>query len=279
MARDIVTPGRLQLAREVNRAALWRQLPFLSAALLVLALAGCQPRADTAQTEEAASPGGASASPAGTGAVASPDGDPASSTAAVATLATGQQARTRIAVERPSSSEPPPGGADRSPDAALAPGAAGKAPTELHASAAAPLMPEDFAIGPLQDAVAGPAPIRDAVEVIVGFLRGLADGQLAVDLVDQEVLADLRRSLGPELQQGPLPVAARVGAIEEDGDTAWARVRLFGTGRVDGEIYLVRRAKDWRVTDVQVDLRGLAVPYEAAGEPFFPASYRWLLIN
>ena len=192
-----------------------------------------------------------------------------------ANIAAGGQARTRIAVEPPSAAAPSPD--SRVPAETLS--ATSGPPPALRATDTEPLMPEDFAIGPLQDTVAGAADQRAVAEIVVRFLRGLAAGEVSAELVDASVRDDVRRSLEPELQQGLLPSSARVGVVDAEGEAAWANVRLFAGGRVEGEIYLRRRAEGWWIADVQIDLNGLQLPYEGRAETFFPSSYRWLLIN
>ena len=269
MARRIVTPahsgrrrgGRPTAARSrLHGAATPLVAPLLAAAALVVV--GCQRAADEPAAQHGTAPPD-SAVP-----VAPAEG-------AQANTAAGGQARTRIAVEAASAAARSPD--SRVPEETLA--AASGPPPALRATDTAPLMPEDFAIGPLQDTVAGAADQRAVAEIVVRFLRGLAAGEVPAELVDAAVRDDVRRSLEPELQQGLLPSSARVGVIDGEGEAAWANVRLFASGRVEGEIYLWRRAEGWWITDVQIDLNGLQLPYEGRGEAFFPSSYRWLLIN
>lgn len=244
----------------------WRPHRFLLAIALAVSLSGCRPSASDTTAS------GSDAPQAESGTVYGEIDGPV--------LAAGQQDRTRITVERIVVSSAGEAGSDGTlPGEPLATAAAGKAPSEMRARDTVALMPEDFAIGILQDTVVASVELRSAAEAIITFLRGLAAGEVTASIVDPNVLDDLRRSLEPELRQGLVPSTARIGAVEESGDLAWAKVRLFGPGRVEGEVYLARHTGGWAVADVQLDLRALSAPYEPSGEPFFPASYRWLLIN
>ena len=199
--------------------------------------------------------------------------------------ADGGQAQARIAVGRPKDSLPSGEGAAAGPAAASSSASArtgrpgGALPHTLRAATTVPLMPEDFVIGPLQDSVRASADARGVTSIVLRFLRALATGDVDAALLDPAVRDDVLRSLAPELEAEALPTAVRLGAVNAVENAARVNVRLFGSGRVAGEIYLIRRAGGWWITDVQVDLAALRTPYQGRGKPFFPSSYRWLLIN
>jgi hypothetical protein len=204
-----------------------------------------------------------------------------------ATAGAGATAGTRVGVERPTSAAGTP--LAGTPDASTAVGAvdgpdgtdkARSAPSDqLRATRVSPLMPEDFRIGPLQDTITGDVDARRAAAIVAGFLRELANGQVATDLVEESQSTGLQRSLAPLLADGNRPRFARIGRVRVDQETARANVRLFAAGRVEGEVYLDRTTAGWRIADFQVDLAALSLPYAPAAEDFFPASYRWLLVN
>lgn len=142
------------------------------------------------------------------------------------------------------------------------------------------VLPHDYAIGPLQDLLAGGEAERAVTAALLPFLRALADGRVDAAVVAPDRLRSLRRSLQYHLDAGAVPHAARIGAVTLAEGQAHVPVRLFGEpGRVAGEIYLEAGAGGWLVVDVQLDLPRLAQPYSPREREFAPRSDRPLLIR
>jgi hypothetical protein len=144
---------------------------------------------------------------------------------------------------------------------------------------AAPILPEDFKIGPLGDDRGEQQDQNRAMDAADRFLSGLVSGS-----VDKALLAaDSREAVSDTLSfgigHGNTPTSFRVGRprTRDDGEVT-AAVRLFGKeSSSEGEIYVSHSGSEWLVADLQLNLAELSVKQEKAKEKFFPLEYRWLL--
>jgi hypothetical protein len=141
------------------------------------------------------------------------------------------------------------------------------------------ILPEDFKIGPLGEAHGGTADQDGAVASAEAFLASIVTGKVDTKLLAPESEKAVSDTVSFGLQQGYVPKSFRIGApkVRENGEVT-ATVRLFGPdGTSEGEIYLAHIGKLWLVSDLQLNMAGLAVRKEKTGEKFFPSTYRWLL--
>jgi hypothetical protein len=118
---------------------------------------------------------------------------------------------------------------------------------------------------------------RAALSAAASFLSVLSRGKAAGNLIAAAAPA-LSHSLSYYLERGDVPSSFRLGVPkrQENGEIA-VNVRLFKTGgSSEGEIYLVREKRGWRVSDFQVDLSRMREKRAKRGD-FMPSSYRWLL--
>jgi hypothetical protein len=142
-----------------------------------------------------------------------------------------------------------------------------------------PILPEDFKIGPLGDDRGVKTDAEAALAVARGFLTGLVAGKVDQQYLSADSASTLTDTLTYGIEQGYAPSSFRVGNAksQEDGGIT-ANVRLFGPeGTSEGEIYMAREGKQWRVADLQLSLAQMAVKREKSKQKFFPSAYRWLL--
>lgn len=120
-----------------------------------------------------------------------------------------------------------------------------------------------------------PSGHAEAARVLAAFLDGLTQGEVRVDLLEEQSRERLRRSL--DYHAGHLPVRYRIGELREAADgEILANVRLFGRpGVTEGEAYLVRSDAGWRVGDLQLALALLQESYVPDAEPFVPSTYEY----
>jgi hypothetical protein len=116
-------------------------------------------------------------------------------------------------------------------------------------------MPEDFSLGPLQplhpESKAEEAPLAAAR----AFLDGFAAGKIDSSIFLPEARAALAALLEPPPPGGGT-TAARIGAIEIEGDAASLRVRLpgrEGSARAEGLLSLRERGGAWYVEALALD--------------------------
>ena len=142
------------------------------------------------------------------------------------------------------------------------------------------ITPHDYAIGPLQDLLAA-GPVESAVtRTLVDFFRALAAGTIEQALIAPDWRQSLTRSLRFHLQEGLQQRAMRIGEVAVTEQRAHANIRVFGQpGRVAGEAYLEVTAEGWRIVDLQLDWRQLALPYTTQEREFVPRADRWLLLR
>jgi hypothetical protein len=197
---------------------------------------------------------------------------------------------------RPDENKPPPGDAEVAPSREIllrrrdnpptAPAASNPPATPLVqeeqallALPAAPVLPEDFKIGQLEDLLQADKSLRGATSAARSFLDALVGGKVDSDLIEPGRREDLARSLAYYLAAGDHPEAYRLGTLETakgDPDEAWLNLRLFGSpGRTEGQLYLKRASQRWYVLDLQAELAGLRQPYSRADEKFYPSIYAW----
>jgi hypothetical protein len=157
------------------------------------------------------------------------------------------------------------------------------------AQPAAPLLPEDFVIGPLADSLGGSRAERLARSTATRFLSGLASGKAPAAEILPERREELARSLQYYLDQGLLPAGYRLGPfLELEDGSLRCRVRLFGggnagsapgsssgsAGSTSGELYLSKQGESWYVSDAQVGLLSLGAAPPPRREKFVPSEVR-----
>lgn len=150
----------------------------------------------------------------------------------------------------------------------------------LPALPSAPLLPEDFELGPLADRIGGSRDERQAAAAADRFLAGLASGKVPAEDLAADRREELIASLAYYLEQGLRPVWHRLGSLTlENGEkgerSAEIKVRLRGDpGASSGELYLSHLEGRWYVTDVQIGLALLSQPAARREEKFVPWGYR-----
>jgi hypothetical protein len=141
------------------------------------------------------------------------------------------------------------------------------------------MLPEDFKIGPLGDALAAEKGQVPAMQVAGQFLTGLVGGKVDKELISDDARDTMAGTLTFGLSNGDTPTSWRLGRprTRADGEVT-AAVRLFGReGTSEGEIYVTHAGSRWLVADLQISLADLSVKSEKPKEKFFPLDYRWLL--
>ncbi len=131
----------------------------------------------------------------------------------------------------------------------------------------AALMPEDFAIGPLQDRRAGAS--LAAFRTAQRFMDGYSDGRLDPGLLYPAERAILEITLAPAADP-KTPERFRLGKLTVDGDSAWLRVRQVPRDADPGRQGLLSlRSSDgeWYVESLSIGRPGDqgAVNFEAGG--------------
>ena len=142
-------------------------------------------------------------------------------------------------------------------------------------------VPDDFKIGPLADYHKYAGERSTVLSQVDQFCLSLTNNELKDELLDEQNRALLTESLQYYLKRDIKPTEYRIGLVELSGDgSSHVPVRfLSGRGISEGDIYLVRRAEAWLITDVQVDLQRLEQDYVRSDEEFVPASYDLLFNN
>jgi hypothetical protein len=154
----------------------------------------------------------------------------------------------------------------------------------MFAQPAARLLPEDFEIGPLGDALGGSRAERLARAAAVRFLSGLASGKVPGADILPDRREELARSLQYYLDRKLLPSRFRLGPfVELEDGSLRCRVRLFGgagstpdssPASASGELYLASAEGTWYVADAQVGLAALGVPAPSRREKYVPSEVR-----
>lgn len=141
------------------------------------------------------------------------------------------------------------------------------------------ILPEDFKIGPMGDALAREKDQDQAMEAAGKFLTGLVGGKVDKDLITEGSRDTMAGTLGFGLGNGNTPTSWRLGTPRTRGDgEVTAAVRLFrDDSSSEGEIYVARSGSKWLVSDLQLSLAQLSVKSDKPKEKFFPLDYRWLL--
>jgi hypothetical protein len=141
-----------------------------------------------------------------------------------------------------------------------------------------PLMPEDFAIGPL----AAPRSADPELEAAAGQARRFLDSLVAGAPDEKLVLASRLGLVRLELEAalGAAKSARyRLGELTLEGDAALAPIRLSspskGVGsalpsRASGFVYLRLEEGTWWIEDLDIDEAALASPGIARAVPFEP---------
>lgn len=143
----------------------------------------------------------------------------------------------------------------------------------LTLSGASDVYPNDYAVGPLEPAQPAGRATADVRSTIVSFFSALAQGTIDTKLVSPAWRDEITRLLDYPVSQKELPESVRVGLVSIEGEQAHAAVRLArGNGRATGEIYLENSNREWYISDIQVDLSQLMVPFERSGE-YDPAQF------
>ena len=141
------------------------------------------------------------------------------------------------------------------------------------------VLPEDFAIGSLQDTA--PSESRDAavLAILTVFAEKLLKSEVHADSFDEERKMLLSNSLQYYVENRMMPDDIRFGIIRYDASgNGYLAVRLFtDKGRSTGEIFLGRRDGQWYITDLQLDLQTLTKEYESGGDRYLPSRYRSVL--
>ena len=267
-----------------------RQLTVTSVVLAALVLFSCQKSA-----RPAASPGAGAAGAAPPGAVAAQDAAPptpappaagAGAASAPAAAPTAGPAAPAAGRNAGAPSQAPAGPGAAAGGIALQPQPAAAAPRSLANAGSlvalgrdARVLPEDFKIGPLGDALATDKAQDQAMEAAGLFLTSLVGGKVNTDLVAGDARDSMAGMLGFGLSQAAAPTSWRLGRprTRPDGEVT-AAVRLFSAdGSSEGEIYVAQSGSRWLVTDLQISLAQLSVKTDKPKEKFFPLDYRWLL--
>ena len=254
------------------------RLPAASVLLAVLVLFSCQKSSRPAASPGTAAqpaPGPAASAAAGTKAAAAPAPAP---TAGPAAPAAGRSAGAPA--QAPAGPGSAAGGIALQPQpGAAVPRSLANAGSLVALGRDARVLPEDFKIGPLGDALAADKSQDQAMEAAGLFLTSLVGGKVNKDLVAEDARDSMAGTLGFGLSNGAAPTSWRLGRprTRPDGEVT-AAVRLFSAdGSSEGEIYVAQSGSRWLVTDLQISLAQLSVKTDKPKEKFFPLDYRWLL--
>jgi len=286
--------------------AVRKWLPLTVVAVIAILLVSCERRSPQSAGSAPASAGAPSAAAAGTGGSGAAAGAPVTSAAVppagaknpAVPVPAGAGAVRAGPAGAPQAGAPQPGASQPGvPQAGAPQTATGQqattqtqqpSATTISVATATSLMalggtsrsvPEDFQIGPLGDPKAADADLRAALQTATSFLTQLIQGTVDRSLLSADSADSVSDTVSFGLKRGDTPVSVRVGApnAHENGEIT-AAVRLFSAvGVTEGEIYLVRSAKQWLVDDLQINLDQLTVKREKSNTRFFPSPYRWLL--
>lgn len=141
------------------------------------------------------------------------------------------------------------------------------------------ILPEDFKIGPVADALAGDADTQQVLKAANAFLARLAAGKVEPSALAPEAQSRISDMIAFAVDHGSVPRSWRLGSFRkrETGEMT-AAVRLFGAvGTSEGELTLEHSARQWLISDFQISLGALQVKSEKPKDRFFPSSYRWML--
>lgn len=142
------------------------------------------------------------------------------------------------------------------------------------------IIPEDMAIGPLQDRFGENAETLNApVKTIASFFDAYRAGGGWQSYLDPDLRLVLERSIQDYSKKSPSIIAGyRMGKMDLEENTCSCNIRLFSAaGRTEGELYLEKKDDTWYISDIQADLAALQKPYEQ-DDVFEPNIYRWLAV-
>lgn len=142
------------------------------------------------------------------------------------------------------------------------------------------VLPEDMAIGPLQDRFGETGDNTGMpIQTVVSFFNAYKSGSGWQQYLHPDLRLVLERSIQDYSQKTATAVISyRLGKMNLQGTTCSSTIRLFSAaGRTEGELYLEKKDDTWYIIDIQADLAALQNPYQK-DDVFEPNVYRWLAV-